>query len=202
MRDCIQRFTSSKCAARASTEPGVDLHVLFVCTGNICRSPTGERLAAELGAELQIPHFVASSAGTRAVIGHPMHPEAARVLQSMGGDPAGFSARQLTPPIANAADLVLTMTTTHRNNVLEIAPRQFRRTFTLSEAALLAADHEPATVADLAGLRHRLAGRTVADIPDPIGQEPAYFEEVGVQIARLLPSILELCRRSTAAVSD
>jgi protein-tyrosine phosphatase len=62
------------------------LHILFVCTGNICRSPSAERLATAAGAS-------ASSAGTRAVIGHPMHPESARVLRDLGGDPDGFVAR-------------------------------------------------------------------------------------------------------------
>lgn len=131
-----------------------------------------------------------------------MHAEAARVLRDLGGDPCDFAARQLTPPIANRADLVLTMTTAHLNAVLELAPRQFRRTFTLGEAALLATVDELPTVADLAVLRPRLAGRAVADIPDPIGQSPAYFDEVGSRIAALLPPILELCRRSASASGD
>ncbi|GAS93702.1 protein tyrosine phosphatase [Mycolicibacterium canariasense] len=173
-----------------------------MCTGNICRSPTAERLAAELAATREIPQFVASSAGTHAMIGYPVHVEAARVIRDLGGDPADFAARQLTPAIANGVDLVLTMTTAHRNSVLELAPRQFRRTFTLGEAALLATEHEQATVTDLAGLRPHLAGRRVAEIADPIGHDREYFEEVGVQIARLLPAVLDLCRRTAAPAGD
>nr|WP_308204840.1 low molecular weight phosphatase family protein [Mycobacterium hackensackense] len=184
------------------TESGADLHILFVCTGNICRSPTGERLAAARGAELQIPDFATSSAGTRALIGHPMHADAARVLEELGGDASGFVARHLTAPVANDADLVLTMTAAHRNDVLELAPRQFRKTFTLSEAALLAAEYEPPTVTDLAALRPHLAGRAAADIADPIGQDRQYFAAVGARIAELLTPILELCRRSSDSPSD
>ncbi|MCV7359266.1 low molecular weight phosphatase family protein [Mycolicibacterium fluoranthenivorans] len=178
------------------------MHVLFVCTGNICRSPTAERLSTALNAELQIPGFTATSAGTRAVIGHPMHAQAARVLEHLGGDASGFVARHLTPLIANNADLVLTMTTTHRNGVLELAPRQLCKTFTLGEAALLAAEYDPLSIADLATLRPRLSGRPVASIPDPIGQDAEYFTAIGANIAELLPPILELCRRSAALPSD
>lgn len=177
------------------------LHVLFVCTGNICRSPTAERLAAALGAEHGIPGFAATSAGTRAVIGHQMHTEAALVLESLGGDSSGFVARQLTPQIAAGADLVIAMTTTHRNDVLELAPRQLRRTFTLTEASMLASEHDTSTVADLAALRPRLAGRSVDDIPDPIGRDAQYFAEIGARIAVLLPPIIELCRRSVTSPS-
>jgi protein-tyrosine phosphatase len=130
-----------------------------------------------------------------------MHAEAARVLERLGGDPSGFVARHLTPPVANDADLVLTMTTAHRNGVLELAPRQLRKTFTLSEASLLATECGPTHIADLAGLRPRLARRTVTDIPDPIGQDPECFAKVGRQIALLLPPILELCRRSAPSPS-
>ncbi len=61
------------------------MHVLFVCTGNICRSPTAERLAAGLSSMADLR---ASSAGTRAVIAHPMHPDAAQALMDLGGEVA------------------------------------------------------------------------------------------------------------------
>ena len=151
------------------------MHILFVCTGNICRSPTAERLAAA------VPGLRASSAGTRAVIGHPVHPEAARVLRDLGGDPAGFAARQLSPKIAGGADLILTMTRAHRDAVLEMAPRQLRRTFTLAEAAALT-EFGPAEVADLAGLRPHLPAGVDLDVADPIGQSPAVFDRVDLLV--------------------
>lgn len=172
--------------------------MLFVCTGNICRSPTAERLAVVYATRFQIPDITASSAGTRAVIAHPMHHTAARVLEKLGGEAADFAARQLTPRIASDAELVLTMTKAHRDAVLEVAPHKLHRTFTLTEAARLASEWNAQTVADLAALRPQLATHELTDIPDPIGQSADVFASVGSQINDLLPSILELCRRNSA----
>lgn len=130
------------------------------------------------------------------MIAHPIHPDAASMLETLGGNASAFSARQLTPKIAMDADLVLTMTRSHRNSVLELVPRQLHRTFTLIEAAKLAAHSEAGEVADLASLRPHIAPDELLDIPDPIGQGRQIFADVGSQIAELLPPILELCRRS------
>ena len=178
------------------------LHVLFVCTGNICRSPTAERLAAAYAAQSQVPDFRASSAGTRAVVAHPIHPDAALVLEKLGGDVSNFSAQQLTSRIASDADLVLTMTKAHRDAVLELAPHRLHRTFTLSEAARLASEFNARTVADLAALRPQLVAQELPDILDPIGQSAEFFAMVGSQIADLLPPILELCRRCSSLAAD
>ena len=175
------------------------MHVLFICTGNICRSPTGERLAAAYAAQHGVVDFTASSAGTRAVIGHAIHRDAAVVLEELGGDASGFAARQLKSRIASSADLMIAMTGAHRDIVLETAPRQLQRTFTLTEASRLAAMDEAETLSDLAGLRPRLGTTDKPDIPDPIGQSSEVFRTVGAQIADLLPPIMELCRRTIRA---
>ena len=172
------------------------MHVLFVCTGNICRSPTAERLAKAYAEHLEMSSFSASSAGTRAVIGHPVQSAAATVLQQLGGDASDFAARQLTSKIAANADLVITMTRAHRDMVLEIAPRQLRRTYTLVEVSRLASELGAKEVRDLAALRSQLPPDGTWDITDPIGQHLEVFESVGQQIADLLPPVLELCQRS------
>ena len=109
---------------------------------------------------------------------HPIQNEAARVLEMLGGEVSNFAARQLTSTIASDADLVLTMTRAHRDTVLELAPRQLRRTFTLTEAARLTSAYNARNIADLAALRPNLPAHAVS----------------GTQIAELLPPILELCR--------
>ena len=130
------------------------------------------------------------------MIGHPIHRDAAVVLNTLGGNASDFAARQLTSKIASAADLIIAMTSAHRDLVLEAAPRQLQRTFTLTEASRLAAMVDAARLADLARLRPRLSANDKSDIPDPIGHSPEVFATVGSQIAGLLPPILELCRRT------
>lgn len=170
------------------------MHVLFVCTGNICRSPLAERLAVAYGKQTEITDFTASSAGTKAVVAHPIHQDAAHVLADLGGDETGFAARQLTPKVAADADLVLTMTRVHRDRVLELSPRLLRRTFTLTEAAALVSDLDAGNLAEMATLRSQLDGDDAPDIPDPLGQSPEYFAMVGRAIADALPAVLRVCR--------
>ncbi|OZC62562.1 low molecular weight phosphatase family protein [Rhodococcus sp. 15-725-2-2b] len=166
------------------------MRVLFVCTGNICRSPTAERLAAAFAREGGF-ELTASSAGTQGLTGHAMDPTAATVLTQLGGDPEGFVARRLTPAIAADADLVLTMTAAHRDAVLALAPRQMRRTFTLLEAAGLAAASGASTVATLADARavHRV---DTLDIGDPYRRDHSVYEQAGELIAETLPQVLRL----------
>jgi protein-tyrosine phosphatase len=185
-------------AAVTSSEEFV-LHILFVCTGNVCRSPTAERLAIAYGAWSDFHGFRASSAGTRALIGHPIQSYAAHVLEELGGDASDFAARQLTPTIAADADLVLTMTRAQRGDVLQLAPQQLHRTFTLREAAQLVSECNARNVADLAAFRPRLRAHELPDIPDPIGHDEAYFAMVGARIAEILSPVLEFCRRVSSA---
>jgi len=186
------------------------VHLLFVCTGNICRSPMAERLtlaysAAErdaLGGEL-----TAQSAGTSAVVGRPMERSASLVLQGLGGDPDGFLARQLAEEHVEAADLVFTMTRRHRATVLQMSPRMMSRTFTLREAASLlrTADgallaHEPdldsrgrqlaATLTQLRAARIVQRDRQRDDITDPMGGDLEKFQRVGDAIAASLLPLL------------
>lgn len=169
------------------------MKLVFVCTGNICRSPTAERLASAWATQHGIDGLSATSAGTRAVIGSPMEPTAAQVLSALGGTPAGFAGRQLTPLIAGEADLILTMTRKHRDAVLRVAPRQLRRTFTLLEAAHLVTVGGARAVTELDAARATVArpADTDLDVPDPIGRDDAVFERVGDQIADALVSVLD-----------
>src|SRR3954470_23136084 len=77
-----------------AARPADPFRVLFVCIGNVCRSPVGERL---LAARLPAERFAISSAGVGAMVGYAMSRYAAEELKSYGGDPTGFAARQLTP---------------------------------------------------------------------------------------------------------
>lgn len=168
------------------------MHVLVVCTGNICRSPTAERLLVAHAAALGVAGLTVGSAGTRALVGYGMEANAREVLRELGGDPAQFRARQLAPALVEEADLVLTMTTRHRDRVLASAPRAMRRTFTMLEAERLLL--VPAAGADLAGRLFAArglqpSGQPENDVADPIGEERRVFEQVGAQIDRAVAAV-------------
>lgn len=172
------------------------MHIVFVCTGNICRSPMAERLALAYGGKFTLPGLRLSSAGTRALIGQKIHPSAATVIRNLGGRTTNFSARQLVPGIVADADLVLTMARHHLMDVLDLAPRLLHKTFGLAEASSLASACGARTISDFARIRAQLDSSLWSDIPDPIGRDQDYFDSVGVQIAELLPPILEVCQNS------
>ncbi|MBE7189341.1 hypothetical protein [Jatrophihabitans endophyticus] len=130
--------------------------VLFVCTGNICRSPMGERLFAARTHGYDRAEIIATSAGTNGLTGYPMDLPSASVLREFGGDPEGHSARRVETADLDA-DLVLTATRDHRSALLRIAPLAFRRTFTMREFGRLGSGlAEPADPPDEDGLRARV----------------------------------------------
>lgn len=156
--------------------------VLAVCTGNICRSPAVElQLARVLDASVTV-----ASAGTGAMVGHPVSASMAKLLADDGYDVGGFAARQLTPEIVSGSDLILTATPAHRAWVVDRVPGAVRRTLGVVELARLVSTIEPAALATLPpgdddgrlpalvdlALRERPkhAGRSHADeLPDPYG---------------------------------
>ncbi len=111
------------------------MRILTVCTGNICRSPVAERLL-QAGLDQVLPGgFVVTSAGTRAMVGDPMQPLSGDIVRMFGGNPDGFVSRQLTSKILRGVDLVLTMTSGHRGEVLQLDASLLKRTFTIREFA-------------------------------------------------------------------
>ncbi|HLM22064.1 MAG TPA: hypothetical protein VK390_11135 [Propionibacteriaceae bacterium] len=111
----------------------VNFTVLAVCTGNVCRSPTVERLLAnKLGPTVHV-----ASAGTHALVGHPISEPMEALLRKSGVKVKGFQARSLSQQMLKQSDLVLPMTRAQRALVVELWPAAVRRTFTLREFARL-----------------------------------------------------------------
>jgi len=177
----------------------VPLHILAVCTGNICRSPAIERL---LTARWPEP-VIAASAGTRAVAGAPIAAPMAALLDDAGVPSGGFAARQLTKPLIDDADLILTATTDHRSLVVDIEPRAVRRTFTLLEFARSVATYDLSGLA-AAGTPQRLAeliqharvarprlrlGQGHLNVPDPFRQSDEVYRDAFAMIAEAVSAI-------------
>ena len=187
--------------------PAPVARLLFVCTGNICRSAAAERLTRSALAEL-LPGAAdlvqVTSAGTRAVVDAPVHRDSALAVGERGGDVSGFAARQLRAHLVAEADLVLTMTTEHRTAVLGLEPRALLRTFTLREAADLAElVGQPGSQAGpggrslvqrMAAARSRREPGAVDDVDDPVSRPLAAHREAVEVIAgcldRLLPAVV------------
>ena len=107
--------------------------VLFVCTGNVCRSPLAELL---LHQSINTPAITTLSAGTQAMVGHQM-PEIQRDIAAQLGLETSeqHRAQQLTLQHIESADLILGMERQHRSEAVKLSPRALRRTFTLREFA-------------------------------------------------------------------
>lgn len=111
--------------------------VLFVCTGNTCRSPMAERiLAGKLAARLkcsiaELPDrgVVVESAGLAAMPGAPGAAEAIEVLGQWKLDLSNHQSQPVTDQLVRNADLILAMTRSHRAALLERWPEAASRVF-------------------------------------------------------------------------
>lgn len=145
----------------------IPFRVLFVCIGNVCRSPVGERL---LRARLPSEGYDVQSAGLHALVGSRISGRAAGELTRLGGDPAGFRARQLDTQMLLESDLNLVATLDLRSELLAEWPGVLRRTFTVREfAALLdvVADPDPVRLVEQAQAHRSEVRHIDYDIPDP-----------------------------------
>ncbi|MBA3744310.1 hypothetical protein [Sporichthya sp.] len=185
--------------------------LLFVCTGNVCRSAFAELITAHLLAERvgsEVRRFQLGSAGTQAMVGEPIQPDARRELAPWKLDGAyadRFSARQLTAAMIEQADVVLTATPEHRAAALTLCPQALAKTFTLREFARLAAAVEPqelpatpverahALVARARSLRGKVRAASPADdaIVDPMGRSAKVHRQAATLITDATRTIVE-----------
>jgi protein-tyrosine phosphatase len=91
--------------------------ILVVCTGNLCRSPLGERLLRH-----RLPNKIIDSAGTAALAGHRADADAARVAQKNGLSLEGHHSHQFTADMSAKYDLILVMEKEHIRDITRIAP--------------------------------------------------------------------------------
>lgn len=192
--------------------PERGFRVLFVCTGNVCRSAFAELLTAHFLAERLgngVTRFALGSAGTQAMVGQPMHADTRKELRPWKLDGAyadRFVARQLEGWLVDEADVVLTATAEHRTSVLTTAPQALPKTFTLREFARLASSVDPgelpldpverahALVDRARGKRGSLRPKAPADdaVQDPIGRSQKVHHLAAAQISEAVQTIASI----------
>ena len=151
-------------------------NVLFVCTGNICRSPMAQGLFAALVRGRR--DIEVTSAGIGAVGGQAPSHHAVEVMAELGLDIRNIRSKPLMAELVRKADFIFVMTYGHLDSMLLLFPSAAEKTFLLREFET----------------EHPVMEREVSD---PIGQSRETYRECRDQIRSALPRLLDLVLRST-----
>ncbi len=107
------------------------MNIVFVCTGNSCRSPMAEGLLKSLAGD----EYHITSAGTSAYNPHSASDNAITAMSEMGIDISDHVSTQVNGDIIANADLVLTLTAGHKYILVDLFPQYRDKVFTLCEYA-------------------------------------------------------------------
>lgn len=177
-----------------------DEQVVFVCTGNLCRSPMAEALLRRRLADRGFGHVLVGSAGTRALFTGATD-EARAVVREMGARLDDHRARRADRGVLHGADLVVVMTGDHVIDVVHEAPEIAARVFKLSELARLVGERGPRRPGEsLVAYAERLAdGRPERpwaasyhdpDVTDPMGETVDVYRSIAREIDAYLETIV------------
>ncbi|MBW2645178.1 MAG: low molecular weight protein arginine phosphatase [Deltaproteobacteria bacterium] len=144
----------------------MSMNILFVCTGNICRSPTAEGILRKLIAERQTEKIEAASAGLYALPGNSVSRLALQVAQEHGVDLSQHSAQLVSSQLIAWADFVLVMEPAHREGLIACYPEAKKKIFMIRHFA--DSGSSPRSIADPYGLQYESYRFCYLDLEDAV----------------------------------
>ena len=135
-RPSLFKFSPSTLNQADSTRKDGPFEALFVCTGNIARSASGEVISKHLAAEYGLEDkWIFSSAGTGALVGHGVYEHVANELIKRGYNPEGFASRQLNEQIIENATIILVAEKVHADWIVREWPQHHSKIKLLKQVA-------------------------------------------------------------------
>ena len=143
------------------------MKVLFVCSGNICRSPMAAEYFRHRALQSGLSHVVVASGGTLGIVGQPASAEAVEALGEIGVDLSAHRSSGLDDTVLTTSDVVLAMSRDHLEELAHRFPGREGRRFLLR-----AFEQGPE------------ADSNAPDLPDPIGEPLEQYRQSLKSIVR------------------